>query len=92
MTLGEALQGLKKLNASFRSGAKHPQFRVHCDCGAYLGHTRVSRKGATMQLGARLESAMATQLGIDVHLWRDIAGCQRGQREYLTALGHWHRA
>lgn len=92
MTHGEAADGLKKLDPAFRPGARHPQFRVSCDCGAYLGQTRMSRKRASVQLGAQLVSAMATQLGIDTRLWRDIAGCSKGQREFLTAHGHWHHS
>lgn len=92
MTQGEAIQGLKKLNYSFRSGTKHPQFRVECGCGVFLAQTRVSRRNASVQLGAMLESAMAKQLGIETKLWREIAGCQKGQKEYLTAHGHWHHS
>ena len=89
MTQGQALEGVKKLKASHRS-TKHDHYSVTCDCGTYLGGTKMSRKPASMQLGASLESAMATQLGIQTGLWRDIAGCTKGLREYLTALGHQH--
>lgn len=70
-----------KLKASHRPGTGHDHYSLTCKCGTYLGGTKMSRKSASVQLGSSLEGAMATQLGIRTGLWRDIAGCTKGQRE-----------
>jgi hypothetical protein len=86
----EAARGLSKLEPSYRDTGDR-QFRIVCECGTYIAQTKMSRKRGTVQLGDRLESAMASQLGVGTPLWRDIAGCTKGLREFLTAHGHWHR-
>ena len=91
MTRDDAAAGLKKLDPVTRTTGDR-QYRLVRDCGAYLGWTKMSRKLGTAHLGAALEVAMAQQLGIRKALWREIAGCTRGLREFLVAHGHWHHA
>ena len=90
MTGDDAVAGLKKLPASARNTGDR-QYRIVCECGAYLGFTKMSRNTGNRNISANLESLMARQMGISTRLWRDIAGCTKGLREFLTAQGHWHK-
>jgi hypothetical protein len=90
VTGSDAVGGLVKLKAKERTTGDR-QYRLVCECGTYLGFTKMSRNVGSQTLGDNLESLMARQLGITSSLWRSIAGCQKGLREFLTAHGHWHK-
>lgn len=83
MKTGDALVGLEKLLPGVRESGDRV-FVIHCECGTKIGWTKLSRKVAGKDLGPNLEGMMAHQLGIRIDLWRLIAGCQRGQADYLA--------
>lgn len=89
MTTDEAVAGVRKLDPVSRDTGDR-QYRLVCECGTYLGWTKMSRKPGNAHLGPWLEGAMAQQLGIEKALWRDIAACSKGRREFLAAHGHLH--
>lgn len=79
---------VQKLRARVTEGADR-KFRVVCDCGDYLGWTKVSRK-PNEQIGAPIEAKIPGQLGINRPLWEEISGCRKGWLDYQAALGHAH--
>ena len=85
MTTREATRGVNKLAPTSRESGDRI-FEVRCDCGTKVGWTKLSRKAPGADLGNRLPSIMAHQLGISLELWRLLAGCQRGRPDYLEAV------
>jgi hypothetical protein len=85
---GEAERGVRKLTDEVVNTG-HQVFRVHCDCGAYLGQTHLSHAAKASDIG-HLDSEMAKQLHITVALFRDITGCSKKRADYLAARGHQH--
>ena len=78
----------KKLHASPHEGGDR-KLVIYCECGGYLGWTKVSRKPSE-QVGPMIANAIPKQLGIEGVLWLEIAGCTKGWLDYQTARGHAH--
>ena len=89
MKIGEVEGGLRKLGARRRDTGDRV-YTVRCDCGMWLGWTKLSRQPRSRDLGPSLARLIPQQLNVDAAMWADIAGCTKGRDEYLVARGHAH--
>ena len=90
MKAGDVRRGVRKLTDSKPRGGDE-LYRVDCPvCHVQVGWTKLSRKPDNTQLGKRLEGLVPDQLNTTASLWADIAGCTKGQVEYLAQRGHAH--
>lgn len=87
MTWDELERAVRKLDPETRDTGDRIWI-IKC-CGRTVGYCKRSRaRGRKKDIGRVVAGQIPAELGIDRALWRDIAGCSKGRREYLEARGH----